>query len=170
MYDICDRPFVTPKPLNSGRPKRVVPLRTPRICLPPLIRVCIGCQKPMPGRRRKYCNAACRRKYAYNKWRITNPKGHGCRNTADAGALAELLVCADLLNSGYQVFRAVSPAASCDLIVVISSTKILRIQVKTAFRNRRGNIVCLKEPPERCDVTAAVMLSEKSVTYFPSIK
>ena len=37
-------------------------------------------------------------------------------STATVGAISELVVCVDLAKKGYEVFRAISPSCSCDLI------------------------------------------------------
>jgi hypothetical protein len=50
---------------------------------------------------------------------------------SDVGAVSELRVCADLLARGFAVFRAVSPGAPCDLIVLVDGRSI-RVEVKSA--------------------------------------
>jgi len=52
-------------------------------------------------------------------------------NTGTKGAIGELRVCTDLLARGYEVFRAVSPSASCDLIAVRDG-RIWRVEVRSA--------------------------------------
>jgi hypothetical protein len=47
------------------------------------------------------------------------------------GAISEMMVCTDLLAKGNQVFRAVSPASDCDLIVQSQTGELLRVEVKT---------------------------------------
>ena len=49
--------------------------------------------------------------------------------TGSVGASAELFVCQDLLLKGFEVFRAVSPSTSCDLILKIDK-KLYRLEVK----------------------------------------
>lgn len=49
------------------------------------------------------------------------------------GATSELLAAADLLRQGYEVFRALSPSASCDLIAMKAGTTY-RVQVRTGQR------------------------------------
>jgi hypothetical protein len=55
------------------------------------------------------------------------------------GALAELLVSADLMAKKYHVFRALSPSCPCDLIAMKDGT-MKRIEVRTAYRNS-ANVV-----------------------------
>ncbi len=45
------------------------------------------------------------------------------------GTMAELIASADLMNRGFEVFRALSPNASCDLIAKRGAS-VLRIEVK----------------------------------------
>jgi len=49
------------------------------------------------------------------------------------GALHELLVCADLMMKGYNVFRAMSPSCSCD-IMATKADVIYRIEVTTGIK------------------------------------
>jgi Holliday junction resolvase-like predicted endonuclease len=53
------------------------------------------------------------------------------------GAVSELLVSADLMARGFEVFRAVSHAASCDLIAMRDGETI-RVEVKSADQTETG--------------------------------
>jgi hypothetical protein len=50
--------------------------------------------------------------------------------TSFVGARSELIAAVDLMSQGYEVFRALDPCASCDLIT-IKGNEIKRIQVRT---------------------------------------
>lgn len=74
---------------------------------------------------------------------LTGPHHH------DKGALAELAVSADLLSRGFEVFKAVSGSASCDLIAMAEG-QCFRVQVKYSsgernLRLRRGTFDLLAE-------------------------
>jgi len=58
-------------------------------------------------------------------------------STSTIGATSELLVAADLLRRGFEVFRAVSPTCSCDL-GVLRDGRFLRVEVKTVRKSERG--------------------------------
>jgi hypothetical protein len=62
------------------------------------------------------------------------------------GAIAELLVSADLLSRGYHVFRAMSPSSPCDLLVMKDSLSA-RVEVRRVTRDREGNL------PTGCDAS-----------------
>lgn len=51
--------------------------------------------------------------------------------TRDGAAVSELVAAVDLTRQGFSVFRAISPACSCDLIAMLGS-RILRVEVRTA--------------------------------------
>lgn len=53
------------------------------------------------------------------------------RTGANKGAAVELMVCADLLSKGFDVYRSVSPNSACDVIAV-ASERVLRIEVKSS--------------------------------------
>lgn len=117
---------------------------------------------------RIYCSPKCQRIRNKRVARALNP-GPVQRCTSDTGALSELLVCADLMKRGFEVFRAVSPAATCDM-VVLSGKSTLRIQVKTANRLPRGGISYpAPKYANQHDHVAAVLISENSITYIPEL-
>jgi len=83
-------------------------------------------------------------------------------STGDIGAVGELKTVVDLMSRGFEVFRAVSPAASCDLIA-LKEGKSVRVEVRTGRRgrdrvlcNRRGNYDIL-----------AVVLPDGNIHYEP---
>lgn len=101
-------------------------------------RVCSHCQQEIPKKLKRnaiYCSQRCVR-LAYKKKYGTQALGLSC-NTM--GALSELRVAADLLAKGYDVFRALSPSASCDL-AILKNGKPVRVEVKTTYRSVAGEI------------------------------
>lgn len=84
------------------------------------------------------------------------------------GAVAELMVCADLLSKGVEVFRAVSPQATCDLAVIDKSGRFLRVEVKGVTPNSRGLIACnVKRNMGNFDMIAFVFQDGKIVYRRP---
>lgn len=80
--------------------------------------------------------------------------------------MAELLVCADLLNKNLEVYRAVNPQASCDL-VVIAKGKALRIEVKLIQERLSGNALRrLRKQYGRFDILALID-REGRICYIP---
>lgn len=89
--------------------------------------------------------------------------------TGHVGALAELLVTTDLLRRGYDVFRAVNPNASCDLIAVAGDDTI-KIEVR-ASRRRASGVAPL--PYERKDFgrqhILAVVIADEPIRYLAPV-
>lgn len=71
------------------------------------------------------------------------------------GAAAELLVCVDLMRSGYHVYRAVSPATPSDL-VAISDEETLRVEVRCATERKDGSLSPVMRQTDECDLYAFV--------------
>lgn len=99
-------------------------------------RDCRQCGEPIEEarlrRRAVYCSLSCQvawhgkgteRDFAATRMNLA---------TGTVGALAEMAVAVDLLERGYEVFRSVSPAATCDLVVLLG-TRSLRVEVRTAY-------------------------------------
>jgi len=89
-------------------------------------------------------------------------------STGKVGAIGELRTSADLLSRGYEVFRAVSPACSCDLIALKGDNK-LRIEVRTGWKANNGKLAFPKNKTGvvRHDHYAVVLLNE--VVYVPEL-
>jgi len=69
--------------------------------------------------------------------------------SADSGAIAELEVCAKLLRKGFEVYRSVSPASSCDLIAFNKKkNELFRVEVRTGKIRKDGEITY---PTSNCD-------------------
>lgn len=129
---------------------------------------CQGCstefEHPAQTWNQKYCSAECRK--------ISTGASEGTRltlNCGNMGALSELLVCADLLKRGYEVFRAVSPSCSCDLIA-LKNKVCMRVEVRTGYQTPRGPSCADKNNPnrkERHEILAVVVAGIPF--YFPSL-
>lgn len=122
---------------------------------------CGYCGGPIPEKRvrahAKYCKTACQKAVARERYRITSgckPQGEMASGTV--GAIGELLVAVDLLEKGYEVFRALSPACSCDL-VVYKGGRGTRVEVKVRQPNA----------DHRADVLAVV--AHGVITYKPDL-
>jgi hypothetical protein len=117
--------------------------------------VCEHCQKPFPYSkdkyRRKYCSIECRTaRYC--------PSSTSHLASGTAGAVSELRVCADLLLKEYEVFRAMSPSCSCDLMA-LKEGLIQRIEVRSGQKSITGKIFTSRLR-FRADVMAIVLTDE----------
>lgn len=121
-------------------------------------RICCVCQEEFEGAAHQiYCSYKCKSKsLKIRDWGLS--KG-------TVGAIQELKVAVDLLSKGYEVFRAESPACSCDL-VVLKNNKVYRVEVRTGYRNRHGTLLYSKDRI-KADYTAVVVLDE--IVYIPSL-
>lgn len=109
----------------------------------------------------KYCSHECRLKAGRNAY----TKVSGNLPTGTVGALSELLTSVDLLLKGYEVFRAISPACSCDL-AVLKNHKLLRVEVRTGFY--RGTKLCVNTASiggSKYDILAIVDLVKNQIIY-----
>jgi hypothetical protein len=81
------------------------------------------------------------------------------------GMLAELTACCDLARKGFEVFKAVNPIGSCDLVVWLGS-KGLRVEVKHGVMTNTGRPICnATRNAGKYDVLALVTY-EGTVHYF----
>ena len=134
-------------------------------------RICSICDQSFEAYARgdqKYCSEHCRRIAEKNKYRRANPKvtlNGVTLSTGTKGALAELKVAINLIERGYEVFRAVSPASPCDF-AILKNNKMLRLEVKSRHYSPAGNE--FKLPPHQADILALVHPDNK-ITYYPEI-
>lgn len=85
------------------------------------------------------------------------------------GAIAELVASVDLMNRGFNVYRAVSPNSPCDLIATHRALTV-RIEVKATVV-RHGKIVS-RAPNKRakgCIDSVALVLRDGQVIYRPPL-
>jgi len=120
---------------------------------------CMVCGEPVPPRREryhaKYCSSACSRKI--HKLESTNSTGVP---PGTVGAIGELRVASDLLMKGYDVFRAMSPSCSCDLIIKRDSS-IQRVEVRTGtIKDGKPYCVASHFTSPNADIVARVFPEE----------
>ena len=119
-------------------------------------------------RRTIFCSAICRRQHEKQQYAKANPSSH--LTTTTVGTLSELKVSIDLLQKGYEVFRAVSSSCSCDL-ALLKDGKLLRVEVTTGHfspRNRIPYFPLRKQNNGKFDILAIVTLGE--IVYKPSLE
>lgn len=86
------------------------------------------------------------------------------------GAAGELLVSADLLRQGFDVFRSVASNAGCDLIAIMDK-RLCRIEVKCAVIDKHGRVRFkrLGFDAAKHDVLALVFLKDCRIEYRPTL-
>lgn len=127
---------------------------------------CEGCGRGFSSNypHQRFCSVDCRLE---NHKRIFRSPERAVRiPTGAVGAIAELLVSADLVRKGYEVFRAVSPASSCDLVALLQGTAT-RVEVRTALRRTDGSIQVPAQARDkgRYDIMACLTY-DNLITYF----
>lgn len=127
--------------------------------------LCIVCQAPLTLPKRVYCSRECdleqqRKHYERSPLSV--------RNATTVGMISELVVCADLMRLGYEVFRAVSAASSCDLAVLKDGT-LKRVEVTTGHRKNGGKVFHCKKPSPKYDILA-VVIQPYLVIYNPALE
>lgn len=122
-------------------------------------RTCKHCGSEYPPRHgnTRYCGPKC----VVASRRARSPLNPPNEISSGAiGAMNELLVCADLTRRGYHVFRAVSPSAPCDLMMLSPAGDKLRVEVKTG-----DSLYCID--PSRAEIYAFV--TAEGVQYVPDV-
>lgn len=118
--------------------------------------LCAICKKGIKhksGVKRVFCSKECRE----------SAKKIVCLSTGKSGAVKELLVAADLLLKGYDVFRSVSPSSSCDMII-LAKGRCLRVEVTTGYVGYGGKVIGVAHDKSKYDVFA-VVVADKSIYY-----
>lgn len=78
----------------------------------------------------------------------------GTLTFAKSGSISELLVCADLMAKGWDVYRAMDATCACDLMCVKAGFTA-RIEVKTGNRDK-GRLLGLETKAGKFDILALV--------------
>ena len=124
-------------------------------------RNCRICKNDFKGRKTQFlCSKECRKKYY-------GVQGYGEHKIASGtvGAVQELRVSIDLMLKGYEVFRAVSPSCSCDLLAM-KNKKMYRFEVKTGYRNFKGDVYF---PTKNIRAEYLVVALKNELIYRPEL-
>lgn len=87
---------------------------------------------------------------------------------ASTGAIAELMVSADLMSMGFEVFRALSPSSSCDLIA-IKNGKISRFEIRTGHEYPATGRIYWGTKNFRADYYGVFIHHNKKIIYSPEL-
>jgi len=132
-----------------------------------LIKVCVVCGKEYPASKtyQKYCGKSCARSN-HSKHSLTSVvKSEGVRlSTGTIGAITELVVSADLMKKGYEVFRALSPSCSCD-VLALKDGLITKFEIRTGTYTV-NNILSYGKANVRADKIAVATYSDNAVHYI----
>lgn len=123
--------------------------------------VCKNCGNLFSTARKnqKFCSRKC------------SQSGFGVRSrysvpTGSVGAIGELLVAADLLEKGFEVFRALSPCCSCDL-AILRNGSLIRVEVRTGYKTAKGLVVSSRS--HRADLLA-INCGPDGIEYEPALE
>lgn len=117
-----------------------------------------------------FCEQSCRNIYYAKQWDIDGFRFEIPSGTV--GVLSEYLASIDLMKKGYEVYRAMSPASSSDLILK-KNNKFISIEVRTGKLkiNNEKNDVKLHYPKHhmRSDHFAIVIPEKNKIIYIPEL-
>ena len=123
-------------------------------------KICPTCLTPFDGVASQiYCEPTCRQS------RIKLRPWAGLVE-GTVGALGELKVAADLMLRGFEVFRALSPSCSADL-VIHKDGLTQRVEVRTGVYAQSGSRV-VNDKTHRADILAIAYPNE--VSYEPPLR
>ncbi len=86
--------------------------------------------------------------------------------------MSELLVSADLIRRGFDVFRALSPHSGCDLIAIHTRDRgnghaVQRVEVKTGSYKNTGEPTYPKPRKDEDYDILAIVLPDNRIDYMP---
>lgn len=91
----------------------------------------------------------------------------GTLATGTVGEIGELKVAIDLLSKGFEVFKALSPSASCDIAILKDKTILKTIEVRTANNSLLRNLESYKKRQVKAEILAAVDYQSGRIIYYP---
>lgn len=128
---------------------------------------CLNCNKQILKFKglRKYCNDICKKEFINKKHEKFESKTKELGKTK-VGAIQEMLVCADLIKRGYDVFRAICSSCPCD-IIILKDNKSLRVEVTTGYiTSANGYIKIPTKDYSKFDIIA-IVLGNGKIVYDP---
>jgi hypothetical protein len=137
--------------------------------------VCSACKNPIPDKRlkrkAKYCSRNCGAQFRQGSSRTQFGDSPDSRwlSSGVKGAISELIVCADLLSKGFEVYRAVSQSSKSDLAIVIQPNTAYRVEVTTGYYSRLGRVVHSSKLASQFDLLAVYVPADQSLHYFSNL-
>ncbi len=123
---------------------------------------CKQCKKKFKGMYNQlYCSQKCYLNFVSIKREFKEI------NRGTVGAIQELRVSVDLLAKGFEVYRALSPASSSDLLI-LKKGKAITVEVRTAYRN--GNGVVNAPMKNMKSTILAKVLPQGEIIYEPKLE
>lgn len=120
----------------------------------------------------KFCGKACASEFQKQKWRLQNPKSPlGIVATGTTAEINEMRVTIDLLQRGFEVYRAAFQGMPCDMLIrkmEWPATQSIRVEVTTGNRTAAGTVVHPDRDAATFDVLA-VVLGDGNIVYKPEI-
>lgn len=129
---------------------------------------CLNCNKKFLQKvsTQKYCKVKCSQEFQFKKIKQHNFYINKT-SPSTVGAASELIASVDLLKRGYEVYRAVSPSSSSDLIIK-KDNKISSVEVRTGRYTDSGKL-WFPNTNMRSDYFAVVIYLNNSVVYIPEL-
>lgn len=126
--------------------------------------LCAKCSRTFSAKtsNQKYCSKDCWGQVYKNSLGIS---------TGTTGAISELIASIDLMKKGFEVYRALSPSSSSD-ILGYKDKKVYRFEVRTGMKipNFGGKIhLTYSKQNVRAPNMAVVILRDNEIYYYPSI-
>lgn len=81
------------------------------------------------------------------------------------GAISEMVVAVDLMEKGYSVFRALSPACKSDLVAKKNDT-VITVEVRTGYSSAKGGCYFPRRRDDEADVYGIYIPAKKEISYF----
>lgn len=134
-------------------------------------KICKQCRRPFISGGSKpgllYCSSECRHEYERARHYPRSPYKSAGMNPSTTGALSEMRTAVDLMLRGYEVFRPVSPSATCDLIGLRYGI-LVRFQVRTGWIGAGKLRYAKKDSDEGRQDHFAVCLPHE-IVYIPGL-
>lgn len=129
---------------------------------------CVTCNQTLVKKAQKrFCSIKCQNTYYKKRKAELNGDAIPHLTTGSYGALQELRVITDLMLKGYQVFRAVSPSSTVDLLI-LQSSKTYRVEVTSGMLSQQGVIYHPAKNIQRFDILA-IVFRNGDITYQPEL-
>ncbi len=127
---------------------------------------CPNCSKTFITKRstQLYCSFECSK--VKNKERIIE-SGLEDISPGTIGAISELIVAADLMKNGFEVYRALSPSSDCDLIA-IKGEEIRKYEVRSGryYRLSNGKIKITKSEQQKKGKLMAILTHSDGLIHY----
>lgn len=120
-------------------------------------------------RKAKFCSDKCRKMTARERSGVSLMDKYPKMKRLSVWKMSELIVCADLMQKGFDVFIAASPSSYCDLIAKKEDGVLYEVEVRTGYITQGGSTAFARSLRDTANIYGVYFRDGRIIYYDKSL-